>query len=268
MIKKEHHMSGSARETEDLGKLVVGGRMMRNGRTRRALIARLLSEQSAGSDEEGDEDTTEEGGDDDRQLVKALLGSRMLKRRRLRRVLLAHLIKARGASEADDEVDDDNDEDVGEEESGDEDRKLLRLVLGSRILRKRRVRRALIAKLLRDRSGAETDDDELDDDVDESDDDVGEEGGDSERKFLRLLVGSRILRKRRVRRALLAKLLKDRSGGGETEDDYDDGEDEDEDVEEGPDLERSLARLLVGGRVVRRRRTRKAALARFLRNRG
>ena len=199
-------MSDSARETEDLAKLAVGGRMIRNGRTRRALIARLLSEQAAGSEEEGDEETTEEGGDDDRQLVKALLGSRMLKRRRLRRVLLAHLIKARSASEADDELDDDNDEDVGEEESGDEDRKLLRLVLGSRILRKRRVRRALIAKLLRDRSG-----------------------------------------------------------GGETEDDYDDGEDED--VEEGPDLERQLARLLVGGRVVRRRRTRKAALARFLRNR-
>ena len=33
------------------------------------------------------------------------------------------------------------------------------------------------------------------------------------------------------------------------------------------DEERQLARLLVGGRVVRRRRTRKAALARFLRNR-
>jgi len=208
-------MSDSARETEDLAKLAVGGRMIRNGRTRRALIARLLSEQSAGSDEEGDEDTTEEGGDDDRQLVKALLGSRMLKRRRLRRVLLAHLIRERGASEGDDEVED-NDEDVGEEESGDEDRKLLRLVLGSRILRKRRVRRALIAKLLRDRSGAETEDDDADDDTD---DDDGEEGGDSERKFLRLLVGSRILRKRRVRRALIAKLLKDRSGGGEAEDD-------------------------------------------------
>jgi len=257
-------MSCSSRETEDLAKLAVGGRMIRNGRTRRALIARLLSEQAAGSEEEGDEETTEEGGDDDRQLVKALLGSRMLKRRRLRRVLLAHLIRERGASEGDDEVEED-DEDVGEEESGDEDRKLLRLVLGSRILRKRRVRRALIAKLLKNRSGAETDDDEFDDDVDESDDDIGEEGGDSERKFLRLLVGSRILRKRRVRRALIAKLLRDRSGGGETEDDYDDGEDED--VEEGPDLERQLARLLVGGRVVRRRRTRKAALARFLRNR-
>jgi len=252
--------------TEDLAKLAASGRMIRNGRTRRALIARLLSEQAEGSDEEGDEDTAEDGGDDDRQLVKALLGSRMLKRRRLRRVLLAHLIRERGASEGDDEVDE-YDEDEGEEETGDDDRKLLRLVLGSRILRKRRVRRALLARLIKQRSGG-GDVEEFDDDVDEDEgeDDVGEEGGDRERKFLRLLVGSRILRKRRVRRALLAKLLSARGGAAEEgEDDLDDGEDED--AEEGPDLERQVARLLVGRKVVRRRRTRKVALARFLRNR-
>ena len=49
-------MSTSAREAEDLAKLAVGGRMIRNGRIRRALIARLLSEQSEGADEEGDEE--------------------------------------------------------------------------------------------------------------------------------------------------------------------------------------------------------------------
>ena len=258
-------MSASAREAEDLAKLAVGGRMIRNGRTRRALIARLLSEQASGSEEEGDEDTTEEGGDDDRQLLKALLGSRMLKRRRLRRVLLAHLIKQRGATEADGEVEE-FDEDVGEdEETGDDDRKLLRLVLGSRMLRRRRVRRALIARLIRERSEGEGDVEEFDDDVDEGDDDIDEEGGGRDRKFLRLLVASRILRKRRVRRALLAKLLRERAGGGESEEEFD--VEEDEDVEEGPDLERQVARLLVGGRVVRRRRARKAALLRFLRNR-
>jgi hypothetical protein len=257
-------MSASARETEDLAKLAVGGRMIRNGRTRRALIARLLSEQASGSDEEGDEDTGEEGGDDDRQLVKALLASRMLKRRRLRRVLLAHLIKQRGASEAGDEVEE-FDEDVGEdEETGDDDRKLLRLVLASGMLRRRRVRRALVARLIRERSEGEGDVEEFDDDVDDGDEDIGEEGTDRERKFLRLLVASRILRKRRVRRALLAKLLKER-GSGESEEEFD--VDEDDDVEEGPDLERQVARLLVGGRVVRRRRARKAALLRFLRNR-
>jgi hypothetical protein len=37
-------MSTGAREAEDLAKLAVGGKMIRNGRIRRALIARLLSE--------------------------------------------------------------------------------------------------------------------------------------------------------------------------------------------------------------------------------
>ena len=101
-------MSTSTREAEDLAKLAVGGKMIRNGRIRRALIARLLSERAEGSDEEGEEgeeETTEEGGDDDRQLVKALVGSRLLRRRRLRRVLLAHLIKQRAG--ADEDVDED-----------------------------------------------------------------------------------------------------------------------------------------------------------------
>ena len=91
-------MSTSAREAEDLAKLAVGGKMIRNGRIRRALIARLLSERAEGSEaeeEEGDEETTEESGDDDRQLVRALVGSRLLRRRRMRRVLLAHLLKER-----------------------------------------------------------------------------------------------------------------------------------------------------------------------------
>ena len=100
-------MSTDARETEDLAKLAVGGKMIRNGRIRRALIARLLSERAEGSEENGDEDTDDEegGDDDDRKLVRALLGSRLLRRRRMRRVLLAHLIKQRSeGSEGEDEA--------------------------------------------------------------------------------------------------------------------------------------------------------------------
>jgi hypothetical protein len=66
-----------------------------------------------------------------------------------------------------------------------------------------------------------------------------------------------------VRRALIAKLLKDRS---ETDDDYDDVDEDDAD-DEASDVERPLARALVGGRMIRRRRARRAALVRFLRNR-
>jgi hypothetical protein len=84
---------------------------------------------------------------------------------------------------------------------------------------------------------------------------------------MRLLVASRVLRRRRVRRALIAKLLKNRSESeGEGEDEYDD-ETEDDGGDEGSGVEHHLARLLVGKRIVRRRRTRRAALVRFLRNR-
>jgi hypothetical protein len=129
----------------------------------------------------------------------------------------------------------------------------MRLLVGSRVLKRRRVRRALLARLARER-------DEPDDEAEESDEEIGAEGGDRERKFLRLLLGSRMLRRRRVRRAILAHLLKQR---GETDDEYDEGEEGDD--EEGPDLERQLARLLIGGRAVRRRRGRRA-LARSMHN--
>ena len=132
--------------------------------------------------------------------------------------------------------------------------------IGSRMLLRRRIRRLLIARLVKARSEA---DEDFDDDLDEDDEDIGEEGSDRDRKFMRLLVASRVLRRRRVRRALIAKLLKERS---ESEDDYDDVDEDDTD-DESPDVERQLARLLVGGRVVRRRRARRAALVRFLRNR-
>jgi len=250
----------SPTETEDLAKLAAGGRMLKNGRIRRALIARLLSERAEGTDEEGEEDTSDESDEgDDRQLVRALVGSRLLRRRRLRRLLLAKLIRDRHAEDADADVDDD-DEDTDEDEGGD-DRQLARLIIGSRMLRRRRIRRLLIARLIKARS--EADEDYEDDDLEDDDDDIGEEGSDRDRKFMRLLVASRVLRRRRVRRALIAKLLKNRS---ESEGEFGDV-DEDDGDDESPDVERQLARLLVGGRVVRRRRTRRAALVRFLRNR-
>ena len=40
--------------------------------------------------------------------------------------------------------------------------------------------------------------------------DEGGEGEHEERRMLRLLVGSRVLRKRRIRRALLARLVRER----------------------------------------------------------
>ena len=96
---------------------------------------------------------------------------------------------------------------------------------------------------------------------DESEREDEEDGGDREGKFVRMVIGSRVLRRRRVRRAVLAHLLKERADAGEESDE------DDETIGDGPDLEREVARLLVGGRAIKRRRMR-GALARSLRNGG
>ena len=246
-------MSTSAMDTEDLTRFAAGGRAVRSARLRRALIARLLSEQEEGAEEEGEEGMTGEGGDEDRQIVRLLLGSRMLRRRRLRRLLLAHLIRERGGDT--EEEFDESDEDIGED-GGEDDRRIARLLIGSRLLRRRRVRRAVLAHLLRERG-------EMEDEFDEGDEDLGEEEGDRDRKFMRMLIGSRVLRRKRVRRALLARLLRDQ-GEGEEEDEFDEG---DEDIgEESSNTDRQLARLLVAGRMAKRRRGRRALAASRLRD--
>ena len=249
-------MDTSTLETEELSRFALGKRVGRNARIRRALIARLINEQSEPSEEEG-EDGGAEGGDEEAQLVRLLTGSRLLRRRRLRRLVLAHLLSERGGES--DEYEEDESED-GEEGTTD-DRELARLLIGSRMLRRRRVRRALLAHLIKQRS-------EADEDVDGGDSEGEGEGTDEfddastgERKFVRMVVGSKLLRRRRVRRALLAHLLKERAAAGENADtEEDEGEDE-------TDLERQVARLLIGRRVVKRRR-RGRALAAYLRNEG
>jgi hypothetical protein len=62
-------------------------------------------------------------------------------------MLLAHLLRERHGE----------DEDMGDEEEGMEgggDRRLMRLLIGSQILRRQRVRRMLLAHLLRERREA------------------------------------------------------------------------------------------------------------------
>jgi len=234
-------------ETEELARLALGGKARRNTRIRRALIARLLNEQDAAVDPDGGEDPGGEGDDEERQLVQALVGTRLLRRRRLRKLLKAKLVSERGESV---DESDEGEEETGE--GGEDEQELARLLIGSRMFRRRRVRRALLAALVREHSGTTEDTEEVDDESEE-------DGGEREGKFIRLVIGSRILRRRRVRRAVLAHLLKERAEAG-TE------SDEEEDVgEEGADLEREVARLLVGGRVMKRRRLRRA-LAHHLAN--
>jgi len=68
------------------------------------------------------------------------------------------------------------------------------------------------------------------------------EHGDEERRLARFLIGGSMLRRRRLRRLLLAHLLRSRAG--------EEGEVEDDDEEDGAD-EHRLARLLIGGSMLR-----------------
>ncbi len=184
--------------------------------------------------------------DNDEILKLALMGGG-LRRRRAARALAAHLLKERISGE-----DEEDGEGEGEEEAeGFSDRRLVKVLLASRLLRKRRLRRLMLAHLLRERSESEEGDEEG-----ESGEEA--EGGD-ERKLARLLVASRILRRRRVRQALLMHVLRQ---GSESEGEEAEGEDQED---EGADRERQLAKLLIGGRMARRGRARRALVAHLLR---
>src|SRR5678815_2347347 len=93
---------------------------------------------------------------------------------------------------------------VDEQEVGGEEGRALRVLLGGRILRKKRIRRALLAHLLRQED--EVEDNEVDD----------EEGGD-EQQLLRLIVGGRAMKRRKLKQLTIAQLLRNR------DDDEDEG---------------------------------------------
>jgi len=85
----------------------------------------------------------------------------------------------------------------GDEGDGDdEERRVMKALIGRRMLRRRHVRRAILAQLLRDRGESEEDEGDEDEDSD------ADEG-----RVLKALIASRILRRRRLRRMLLAHLL-------------------------------------------------------------
>jgi transposase len=86
---------------------------------------------------------------------------------------------------------------IGPEGGGQDEKKIVRLLMGSRILRRRRMRNLLLAHVLRE--GREQDD---------NDDDGGEE-----RRLVRLLIRGGIVRRRRMRCRLLARLLAQRARG-------------------------------------------------------
>src|SRR5215475_3874384 len=94
--------------------------------------------------EQSDTEQEGEGNDEEHRLARLLVGGR-LRRRRLRRLMLAHLLRERVEDRG---AEDEGIEDEGEEEDGGEDHRLARLLIGKGALRRRRLRRLLLAHLL------------------------------------------------------------------------------------------------------------------------
>jgi hypothetical protein len=120
----------------------------------------------------------------------------------VRRALLAHLLRTKS-----EESEGDEEEDTGEETGG-EGRELVRALIASKILRRRKVRRAILIHLLK--AKAETEFEGSDETESEGDEETGDEGGGEEREIVRALIASKMLRRRRVRRALLTHLLREK----------------------------------------------------------
>jgi hypothetical protein len=93
-----------------------------------------------------------------------------------------------------------SDEEGEEEGGGGDDRELVRALIASKMLRRRKVRRALLAHLLRSKAESMSE-------GDEGEEDYSDEGGREDRELLRAVIASKMLRRRRVRKALLTHLL-------------------------------------------------------------
>ena len=185
-------------------------------------------------------------------LTKLAVGKRGMRRQRVNRALLAKMLRERSESdEAEEDVE--GDEGTSEEDEG----KLVRARIGSRVLRRRRIRNLVLAHLLRERAGGE----EVEEGEEGDFEDTDEETGDDDNRLVRAVIGSRILRRRRTRKLVLAHLLRQRASGEEEEGD----EDFDE---EGGDEDNRLVKAVIASRVLRRRRTRKLILAHIARQRG
>jgi hypothetical protein len=138
----------------------------------------------------------EQGGDESR-LVRLLVGGR-IRRRRLRRLLLAHILH--------DRMEDRGEEgEEGEEGGTDEERRLVRMLIGTSMMRRRRLRRLILAHLLRERF------EERGGEEEEGGEEGEEAGTDEDRRLFRMLVGGKMIRRARLRRLLMAQLLRSRA---------------------------------------------------------
>jgi hypothetical protein len=189
-------------------RLLVGGRIAKNRRLRRLLLAHLLKERMEGGEQDEEDIDSDEGDENterERKLVGLLVVGRMQRHRQLRRLLLAHLLKERmeGAEDDDESIDEGEEDDEGESTERARARKLVGLLVVGRLQRHRQLRRLMLAHLLKERmEGAE-------DDGEGIDDDAGDEGSEKARKLARLLVVGRMRRHQQLRRLLAAHLARE-----------------------------------------------------------
>ena len=94
-------------------------------------------------------------------------------------------------------------EDRSETGSGKNEEQFVRLMVAGGLLRRRRIRKMILAHLLRERGEGGGDEE-----TEESEE--GFEGGGEGQKFAHLLIASGLLRRRRIRKVILAHLLRER----------------------------------------------------------
>jgi hypothetical protein len=206
--------NGAARDEDVIARLLVGGGLLRRARVRRLLLARLLNEarESGEEPEYGEDEAGEEGGMSERGIARFLIASGILRRRRVRQMVLGHLLRERreGGEAEFGEHEGFEGGYEGEEGGPSSERKIARFLIASGILRRRRVRQMVLAHLLRERrEGGEAEFGE------HEGFEAEEEGGGEDRRIIRQLVATGVLRKRRIRRMLLARLLRERGEFGE-----------------------------------------------------
>jgi hypothetical protein len=196
-------------------KFLIASGVLRRRRMRKMILAHLLGErggmgvESEFGEHEGFEgfggfEGVGEGGVSDRKIARFLIASGILRRRIIRKMVMAHLVREHGEGI---ESEFGEHEGVGGGFGGEETpTKLVRFLIASGILRRQRIRRMVLAHLLREHGeGGEHEH--------EHEEFEGEEaGGGEDRRIVRQLVASGVLRKRRIRRMLLARLLRERGG--------------------------------------------------------
>ena len=242
----------SESSNEEIARVVIGSGMLRRRRLRHLVLAHLLRERAEGQQEDVEADDDSEGaGDQEQGTLRLLLASRMFRRPKLRRMLLAHLFAKRARALR-------TTTERPKRAGGDEDRNVVRSLVAAGLLRRRRVRQMLLAHALRDRQEGEDGGESVDQE------DEKEEDGDPDRRLVRMLIGTGLLRRARRRRFLLAYLLRAHRMN-EDQDDAGDEEKTEIEEDEGEDDGRQAVRALIASGALRRVRTRRLILAHVLR---